>query len=349
MGVYNRDYYRELPSGASGLMPVVKGLIIANAAVFVLQMLAVRDPASSLADLRERFPQLEEILDRYPDDGPEALDAVKREQPDVYRRLTHQDRAALMGVGQTVSPIQEWCQLDTRKVVRNGQIWRLLTHAFCHDRYSIFHIVFNMLLLYWFGGTLEAMYGSREFLLFYLTAAVVAGLTYIGLDLWTGSTVPAVGASGAVIAVMMLYTIHFPRETICVCWFFPIEMRWLMLFYLLYDLHPILLALSGDRLMTGVAHAAHLGGLVFGFLYGHYQWRLDPLLDRVPGIGRLGELEARHPTIRIRPDRTDEDTARMDGILRKISAAGQESLTDEERAVLRAASERLKRRPRCER
>src|SRR5204862_5801370 len=112
-----------------------------------------------------------------------------------------------------VSILQEWFELDTPKVVR-GQVWRLVTSAFCHSRYDIWHIVFNMLCLYWFGCALEAMYGSREFLCFYLTAAVASGLTFVGLDLYTGSTVPAVGASGAVIAVMMLYTWHYPRETI---------------------------------------------------------------------------------------------------------------------------------------
>ena len=98
-------------------------------------------------------------------------------------------------------------------MVYQGQVWRLLTHAFCHDRYGVFHILFNMLFLYWFGCTLESMYGSREFLLFYLAAAVFAGLAFVGLDLYTGSRIPGIGASGAVMAVTMLYAMHFPRDT----------------------------------------------------------------------------------------------------------------------------------------
>jgi rhomboid family protein len=146
-----------------------------------------------------------------------------------------------------VSIVQESFELDTRKVVYGGQFWRLLTHAFCHSRFGVWHIVVNMLLLYWFGATLESMYGPRESLLFYLTAAVFAGLTFVGLDLYTGSTGPGIGASRAVMAVMMLYTVQFPREQICIGWLFPLEMRWVMLLYLIYDLHPVLLALSGDR------------------------------------------------------------------------------------------------------
>jgi hypothetical protein len=190
------------------------------------------------------------------------------------------------------------------------------------------------------------MYGSREFLCFYLTAAVVSGLTFVGLDLYTGTTTPAVGASGAVIAVMMLYTWHYPRETICVFWFFPIEMRWLMAFYLIWDLHPVLLALSGDQFFTGVAHAAHLGGLAFGFLYGKYQWRIDGLWNRYPGPRRA---RAFRPRLYVEPKAaerlpSDADIDRLDQILRKIFEHGQASLTDDERSILSEASERIKRR-----
>jgi len=112
-----------------------------------------------------------------------------------------------------------------------------------------------MLLLYWFGCTLESMYGSREFLLFYLTAAVVAALAYIGLELYTNSNVPGVGASGATMAVAMLYATHFPRETFRIFWFWPVEMRWIVLVYVIWDLHPVLLALAGEPQMTGIGNA----------------------------------------------------------------------------------------------
>jgi membrane associated rhomboid family serine protease len=230
-------------------------------------------------------------------------------------------------------------------VVHQGQVWRLLTHAFCHDRHSIWHIVFNMLLLFWFGPTLESMYGSREFLLFYLTAAVVAGLFFVGLDLWLGTTVPGIGASGAVMAVMMLYTWHYPRDTICIFWFFPIEIRWLMLFYLIFDLHPVLLALSGDRISTGIAHAAHLGGLAFGFCYAKFDWRLEPILDRLTArpARRRQPLKKLSRTLVARPGAEPEpDRDRLDELLEKISLSGQASLTDEERAILQKASERFR-------
>jgi hypothetical protein len=202
-----------------------------------------------------------------------------------------------------------------------------------------------MLCLFWFGCTLETMYGGREFLCFYLTAAVVAGLAFVGLDLHTGSSIPGIGASGAVMAVMMLYTMHFPGETITVFWFIPVEMRWLMVFYVIWDLHPVLLALSGDQGNTGIAHSAHLGGLVFGFLYARYEWRLAPLLDHLPGSRGIAQ---RRPRLRLAPVPIDEppevDDSRLDAVLEKISATGQASLTEEELAILKTASQRLKNR-----
>jgi membrane associated rhomboid family serine protease len=260
-------------------------LILANVAVFLLQVFVTREVRlSPLEMLRKQDPELDRLLTERAED-PEALEELKKEYPEYKEALEDKKSPRWRHLTLRVSIVQEWCELDAKKVVYQGQVWRLLTHAFCHDRYGLFHILFNMLFLYWFGSTLESMYGSREFLLFYLTAAVLAGLAFVGLELYTGSSTPGIGASGAVMAVTMLYALHFPRETISVLWFFPLEMRWLMIGYVIWDLHPVLLALAGDRLYTGVAHSAHLGGLAFGFLYWMYGWRLDPLVERIPWLG----------------------------------------------------------------
>jgi membrane associated rhomboid family serine protease len=324
MGLYDRDYIRERTPSGWGFegVPVVKYLIAVNVVVFLLQILIVRPP---------QIPEREVAAPRAADED---------------RPPTEQDVYDAMRAMQRVSVVQEWFELDTDKVVQKGQLWRLLTHAFCHDRTSVFHILLNMIALYWFGRTLELMYGSREFLLFYLTAALLAALASVALDLQTGSHIPAVGASGAVLAVLMLYTMHFPCETICVCWFFPLEMRWLMVLFVIWDLHPVLLALAGDRLFTGVGHAAHLGGLAFGFLYARYGWRLEGIGERIPWIGWRPSRRFRvcRPPGTGRAPTTDWDPGRVDEVLEKISKSGQDSLSEEERAILRAASERLKHR-----
>lgn len=361
MGIYNRDYYRG-PNfsfggglGLDRLTPVVKVLIFANIAVFLLQIFIVREVRQSPLEMMRKYnPELDKIVAEAEDDGPEGMEKLKKNHPEIYKLLNEKDRDIFFSPPQKVSIVQEWLELDTQKVIQ-GQLWRLLTHAFCHDRLMLLHIVFNMLLLYWFGSTLESMYGPREFLLFYLTAAVVAALAFVGLDLYTGSSIPAIGASGAVMAVMMLYTMHYPRETICIFWFFPIEMRWIMAFYLIWDLHPVLLALSGDQYFTGVAHAAHLGGLVFGFLYAKSQWRLEPLVDRIPFFRGQGLYRPRQrPRLRVvtvpveesnvEQPNPDLESLRVDELLQKIFESGEASLTEEERNYLRQASERIKNR-----
>jgi membrane associated rhomboid family serine protease len=362
MGIYNRDYYREWNKGTGswgldGLTPVVKFLLLANIAVFLLQIFVTRDVRlTPLEIMRQYNPAFDKLLAEKEAEGPEAVEKLKKEYPELDKLMAdNSDKvktldSLLYPPTKRVSVVQEWCELDTKKVVYGGQVWRLLTHAFCHDRYGLWHIFLNMLCLYWFGGTLETMYGGREFLLFYLTAAVIAGLAFVGLDLYTGSSVPAVGASGAVLAVMMLYTMHFPCETICICWIFPVEMRWVMAFYVIWDLHPILLALAGDQFFSGIAHAAHLGGLVFGFLYAKFEWRLEAIGERLGGMRRprrerprLRLVEYPHPELE-----PDDETARMDEVLQKIHESGEASLTPEDREILRQASERVKSRRRNE-
>jgi membrane associated rhomboid family serine protease len=351
MGIQNRDYYKENASrgGDWGLYdwtPVVKFIIIANIVVFLLQVLITRqETQSSLEALRKRFPNLDRYLSEKADD-PEALEKLKKDHPEMAPLLREYDADDPFTRTQRISVVQEWCELDTGKVL-HGQVWRLVTYAFCHDRLGVWHIFFNMLFLYWFGCTIESMYGGREFLLFYLTAAVVAGLAFVALDLYTGSKIPAIGASGSVMAVTMLYAWHFPRETIYLFWLIRVEIRWLVIFYVIVDLHPVLLALAGENFYTGVANSAHLGGLAFGFLYGRYQWRLEPLGESLTQFRWRWKAHARQ--LRIAPETrpqpgSDPVMRRVDELLVKISESGEASLTDEERLFLQLASERLKSR-----
>jgi rhomboid family protein len=349
MGIYNRDYYRAIPRkgdwGLESLTPVVKYLIVANVAVFLLQIFVAREVRQSpLQMMRKYDPELDRLLTKYEEGDPKAEKTLKKRYPEFDKPLSEEEMDLLPA--QKVSIVQECLELDTNKVIYGGQVWRLLTHAFCHDRQAIFHIVFNLLFLYWFGCTLETMYGSREFLLFYLTAAVVAALAFVGLDLYTGSSIPAVGASGAVLAVVMLYTMHFPREEICVCWIIPVQMRFVMLFYVIWDLHPVLLALSGDRVSSGIAHAAHLGGLAFGFLYAKFEWRLEPLAEWFswPRWKRQQRPRLRLVPAAVSEPEPEPELARMDQLLKKIFDTGQASLSDEERAFLQKASQRMKDR-----
>ena len=340
MGLESRHYFRDgrYSDSFSGwgldFTPVVKKLIIANVVVFLLQIFFTRPvPHQIPADFEEATKDLPADKDGGDHEkSEEALRKARDRLEEMWERMP----------GSRASVVQEWFELDPKKTIQWGQVWRLLTCAFCHDRLSIWHILFNMLMLYWFGTRLERMYGSREFLLFYLTAAVCSSLAYVGLALYTDSNTPAIGASGAVMGVMMLYVIFYPNETILIFWVIPVPLWLLLSVYVLYDLHPVLLALAGDRVFTGVAHAGHLGGLAFGFIYWKWSLRLEAV------FGRATRRWPRHEQAPYREREilpfTERDalSERVDEVLQKISEQGKESLTDEERDILIRASEKFR-------
>ncbi len=245
------------------------------------------------------------------------------------------------GVRERESVIDEWFALKVDAVL-SGQVWRLVTFAFLHERYGIWHLVFNMLGVWWFGTTLERMYGSREFLWFYLTAAVFGGIAHV---LW-GLAFPGgmvIGASGVVMAIVMLYAIHYPRQQIWIMGLIPIEMRFLVALYVLVDLHPVLLALGGEDAMTGIAHIVHLAGLLYGWLYYHYNIRWENLADSFSG--RWKNMRARRRFKVYAPDPEPSNMeAEVDRILAKISEQGSGSLTSREQATLAKASEAYKKK-----
>ena len=327
MGIENREYLRDANQSAwsFGDAPVVKSIILATVAVFLAQIFIVTDTNPRMVE--------ESFHERDPNGGNELTD----EQWQQLNRMMPRE-----------SLVTTWLQLDPKTTLKKGQVWRLLTHAFCHSRESLFHILFNMICLFLFGREMERMYGSREFLLFYLLAAIVAAFAYLAIDWYTGRSIPAIGASGAIMGVMMLFTLHYPRHMIYLFWIIPIEMRYAMALYVLVDLHPILLSLSGDRISTGIGHAAHLGGAAFGFLYYYFNWRIARLVGH---FEHLKPQQKRGSPARLRiydvPRLTrlsTDETEQVDRVLAKISMLGHDSLTDEERAILKNASNILKKK-----
>jgi membrane associated rhomboid family serine protease len=231
--------------------------------------------------------------------------------------------------------------------VRHGQVWRLVTYAFCHSPHDLLHILFNMLFLVWFGATLERMYGTREFILFYLAGALVSGLANLGLSLLLRDSTPAIGASGAVMAVLMLYAIHFPRDEMYLL-LFRLQIRYVVLLYVAFDLWPVLQAVGGQGRTDNVAHMAHLGGLAFGYLYHYFGLRLDRGWGSLKGFrAPRFRMKRRPESIRVyepyeAEDRSENLDVKVDAILAKIQAHGEASLTDQEREILRRASQRYK-------
>ena len=266
----------------------------------------------------------------------------------------------LLSAGNNGSSVENWLALEPASVL-HGQVWRLFTSAFCHDPRQLMHILINMLILWWFGKTLEQRYGSREFLLFYLAGALCSSLAFIAIQLATDDAGSAIGASGAVMAVMMLYAANYPRQKIYIWFVIQVEIRWLVLAYVLFDLFPVLQSLAGNPGSDGIAHSAHLGGLAFGFCYWKFGWHLGHHWQRITGVflkskPSAGSKKRRNsgrkiiqmpgtpqPPSTTAPPSADFDKE-VDRILQKIVNKGNSSLTDKERETLIAASERIKQR-----
>jgi membrane associated rhomboid family serine protease len=144
------------------------------------------------------------------------------------------------------------------------ELWRIVTYMFLHA--SFFHILFNMLSLWMFGVELERRWGKRYFTKYYFVCGVGAAITTLLLALMLGErslmyTLPTIGASGAVYGILLAFGLYFPHVPILMFFVFPVPAR-----YAVMIMGGIAL-LSSMQSAGGVAHAAHLGGLVAGYLF----------------------------------------------------------------------------------
>lgn len=136
--------------------------------------------------------------------------------------------------------------------------WQLITYAFLHG--GMAHIFFNMFALYMFGRALEDYWGPRRFLIFYFACVLAAGVTQLTVTALTHTSYPTIGASGGVFGVLLAFALYFPRQRITLL-FPPIPMpAWL--FVTLYGVLELVLGVTNTQ--AGVAHFAHLGGMIGG-------------------------------------------------------------------------------------
>ena len=138
--------------------------------------------------------------------------------------------------------------------------WQLVTYMFMHGGFG--HLFFNMYTLYIFGSVLERVWGTKKFLLFYFVTGIGAALVHILVQYLTGSFALTVGASGAIYGILMGYAMLYP-DSIMTLIFPPISLKakW---FVLIFAAIELFLGVTGTQ--AGVAHFAHLGGLIFGYL-----------------------------------------------------------------------------------
>lgn len=219
--------------------------------------------------------------------------------------------------------------------------WVLVTYMFLHA--GLWHLLINMLILFFFGPPLEAKWGGREFLTFYLICGL--GGAVLSFFFQPGYMV---GASGGLLGVMVAFAMNWPDAPIYVWGIFPVKAKYLVGFFVIINILGAQAGVEGG----GTAYFAHLGGALTGFLYLKADWRPRERLRRIQraatqrrrlaivprdegGREHSGEASTRRPP--------RDDTAlydRVDAVLDKISAEGMSALTAAELKLLDEVSKR---------
>ena len=243
---------------------------------------------------------------------------------------------------QTMLPgIEQLLQLQVAGLVYRP--WTLVTYMFLHANLS--HIFWNMLGLYFFGPILEARLGGPRFLRLFLISGAVGGLCWlIFTALPLGGFGALIGASGGVFGVQLGFAYFWPRQPIYIWGIVPIEARWLVVIMTAISLFSGITGAGG-----GVAHFAHLGGFLGGFLYLRWlEGRHQAPLREWQSAARPAVPRREAPTQSLerwqkikRDDLHEVNRAELDRILDKISGSGIASLSQPERDFLDRFSSRL--------
>lgn len=144
-------------------------------------------------------------------------------------------------------------------------IWQPVTYMFMHGGFD--HIFFNMFALWMFGYVLENYWGTKRFLFYYFVCGIGAAIINMIVMHLTGHIAPTVGASGAIYGILLAFGMMFPEERIYLYFLVPIKAKWFVIGYAAIEL-----ILGIMQTHDGVAHFAHLGGMIFGLLLILY-WR----------------------------------------------------------------------------
>ncbi len=215
---------RRMRMGPGTTTPMVRILLIVNAAVFFIQFF---------------FPRMGLTL-----------------------RMTPQ--------GPIVHWFGEYFALIPVNVITRGFLWQFITYQFLHG--GIFHIIINMFVLWMFGVELESRWGSAGFLRFYLICGIAGGLAMTLIN--PLGAIPVIGASGAVLGLLGAYAVYWPERMVYVWGIFPLKVKQ---FVFIIGAVSLLAGMS-EAQEGGIAHMAHLGGVLMGLVYCKYGDPRKPLL-----------------------------------------------------------------------
>ncbi len=216
-------------------------------------------------------------------------------------------------------------------------VWQVFTYGFAHASISttssIFHLGFNMVGLFFLGRAVESELGSQEFLKFYLLSLFFAGAFSYFYNYATGQSAMLVGASGAVTAVIILFVLRNPHQTLLIWGVIPVP-AWLIGIIIIVG--DVITSLSAD---THIGWYAHLSGAFFAFLYFKLRWnfnwiKLEWITDRFSGKPRLKVHRASAAVETLK--------SQADQVLEKLHLEGESSLSRKERKILEKYSRKVR-------
>ena len=207
------------------------------------------------------------------------------------------------------------------------KIWQPFTYMFFHG--DIWHVLINMFVLWMFGSELERVWGKKNFLRFYFITGVGSGLGTMLFGLQ--STIPIVGASGAIYGVLLAYGLMFPNRTVYLYGIIPIKSIWFVIGI------GVIAFFSSFNNFTNISHLTHLFGMIIGYLYlkrpVHFRSLWFSVFKKV--------LEYRIQNQEEKISRSVEIERDLNSILDKINREGFKSLTKEEEERLYKNSKNL--------
>ena len=335
MGIYDRGYYhddewRGQPSGrgVSG-RSMVTTLILINVGVFVLDLF------SPVVPLVPRPTQNE--LNQFTAEQRRRVEELIREDKNQWVSVTLALKTNALQNDPQKGQLPE--QVGVGPLEKPWMFWQLLTYGFAHASLGtstgMMHIAFNMLTLFFLGRAVEQRYGSQEFIRIYLVAIVIAGLAWLLAHAIRRDPGWAVGASGAVATVVILFVLNFPKQTVLLMGVLPMPAWVLGVLFIGID---ILNSFSAEN---QIAVEAHFAGAAFAvaYFYGkwHFRWlKFGWLTDRFSGKPRLRVHS---------PDKGNEKLSEQaDRILDKLHREGEQSLSKRERKILEEYSRRMRDR-----
>ncbi len=237
--------------------------------------------------------------------------------------------------------------------------WQLITYQFMHGGFA--HIFFNMFALWMFGMEIEYIWGSKKFITFYLMCGIVAGIFQLVLPpLFNESLAPTIGASGAIFGVLVAFGMMFPNRYIYIYFLVPIKAKYVITFFVLAEIYFV------DSGGGNIAHLAHLGGALAGFIYIMLDRKSNISLGNIfkssprSGSGNVFDTfkksagmftKHKSPEVEdanfyeIKDNQTHDkevNQEEIDAILDKISKSGYQNLTEKEKKILFEASKKMK-------